>query len=130
MNIQLAGTHQIDQIWPAVKAQVALAIERGNADDISLADVYANLRSGHWFLFVADDLSASLVLRFQHTTRGEVARIVAFTSTKSEDWAFWIKEIQRFAKSNGTNKIIFDGREGWKGKLPVKVLRCVYEMEF
>ena len=129
MNIQLVGTNQIDQVWPAIRHQVEKSIQRGLADDITVADIYASLRGGQWFLFVADDLSASLVLRFQFTTKGEIARIVTFSSERSEDWALWIEKIKKFAKQNGVDRMVFDGRKGWQRVLPVKLIRCTYEME-
>ena len=44
MNIQLVGTNQIDQVWPAIRHQVEKSIQRGLADDITVADIYASLR--------------------------------------------------------------------------------------
>lgn len=119
MNIQLVGVHQVDEVWPSVKKHIERAIAK--CDDLSLSWLYSYCRSGSGFLFVSDDLKTAAIIGFEQINGHDAARIYALGSDKTTDWKNQIETIRKFAKANGAEKIVFQGRKGWSrifGKKP------------
>lgn len=126
MNIKLVGVHQIDGVWPLIKHQIAAALER--CDDLSLTGLYALCRSGHGFLFVSDDLKTSAIVSFETRNGTESARILALGSDANTDWKSDIEVIREFAKANGAEKVVFQGRKGWARVMGIKPKYYHYEV--
>ncbi len=112
MNIQLVGVSKIDEVWPVAKQLIGKSLKY--CDDLSISGLYALCRSGRGFLFVSDDLQCSAVVSFERQGEQEAARILALGSRIHTDWKEEINSIKHFAKMNGADKVVFQGRKGWQ----------------
>jgi hypothetical protein len=54
MNIQLVGVADIDKLWPRVAGDITRCLRKAPTD-VGAGDVWANCRSGQWFMIVAHD---------------------------------------------------------------------------
>ena len=111
MNIQLVCVDKIDGVWPCIKGQILRAL--AECDDLKLSEMYSFCRSGRGFLFVSEDLKASLILGFENRNGFEVARVYAMGADTNADWKQVFQDIKKFAQANGAEKIVFQGRKGW-----------------
>lgn len=130
MKISIAGTFEVDAIWPLISERLQKAFEK-TGGDLTSGELWQMCRSGQAFLVVAFDaeLKGAMIVQFQKWDK-PVLRCLALAGWGMNEWFEAGKEfIWSMAKDNGAQSFIFEGREGWKIPIPeAKRLRVTYEV--
>jgi hypothetical protein len=134
MNIELVGVADIDKLWPRVAGDITRCLRKAPTD-VGAGDVWANCRSGQWFMIVAHDdvaIHGTTVWRFAN---GYFECLVLAGSDLSR-WLYDLVETATsLAKLNGCRGLIATGRAGFKTlfkkHLPqAKAIRVTHALEF
>lgn len=132
MKIEIANITQVDAIWPLVGPKFVVASEKCG-DDLSAGELWQSCRSGNAFLVVAYNDSTVLmaaVVRFERWNNGPVLRVVSLVGEQIQEWSQQAKDfLSNMAKSNGANRLVAEGRDGWAAIFDEpRKLRSTYEM--
>ena len=128
-SIALAGTHQVDGLWP----RVAEGLERAclaTGGDMTAEYLWSECRSGRAFLVIIGDCIGASVWRFEKWATGRKLRCLAVYGA---DMPSWLDDhramIEQMAKVGGATAIVAEGRTGWARLFPeAVVLRQLYEV--
>jgi len=123
------GTNQIDETWPRIVSYFKEALDFGS-HDLTLWQLYVMCRSGAGFLFVSDDLSAALIIKFDRRNNDSIAELVIFGGKGDTDWKKWENALSEFVRRQGVHKVIMNGRPGLEKVISgAKVRHVCFEIE-
>ncbi len=133
MTIYVANAIDIDGHWRSVGPMFNRAIEKCG-DDLSTGELWQMCRSGNAFLVIARDDAGILmaaIVRFERWSNGAVLRVLSLVGALVDQWAQDVKSfLSDMAKSNGAQRIVAEGREGWAKIFDEpKKIRSTYVME-
>lgn len=130
--IHLVPVSEVDRAWMPIAEGMKEACRRGG-DDLTVADLFRQCRTGHalfFVAFVADEIKAGLVCRPEMWGGKQVLRILALTGWDMDQWLPALTEYREWPLALDVKAVVFEGREGWKRVLKnVRVIRTVYEVE-
>lgn len=129
---ELAGIHQVDQVFPLVAEGIETAC-RNTGGDTSAAELWRECRSGRAFLTViidGNEVVGADILRFEDWTTGKKLRCLALWC-KQKDWLpEHLDFVTRMAKAGGASSLVAEGRKGFERVFRnAKVLRELFEVE-
>lgn len=133
MNIQIAGPHEIDSIWPLI-ADGFIDVTRRCGDDMTSGELWQMTRAGDAFLVLVlheSKICVSTVVQFQRWADGPVLRILSLCGAGLAEWGSALKDyLSGMAKMGGASRIVAEGRDGWARIFTEpKKLRSTYVME-
>lgn len=135
MIIDLVSVPDIDRVWPMVAPMVSEGIKRVPSET-TMADLWANCRSGQWFLLIAHDgkdMSGVSVWRFTAHGYFDCAFL---TGERLDDWiSGLITTATVIGKNHQCRGLSATGRTGLlrhlKRHLPaVRTVRATFASEF
>ena len=132
-RVELAGAHQVDQIWKLVTDGLEHAC-RKTGGDMTADYLWSECRSGKAFLVIVTDaekIAGASVWRFEAWTSGRKLRCLALYGRRAAEWLAPHELIIRdIAKAGGATALVTEGRAGWQRLYPkARVVRQLYEVE-
>lgn len=124
--IQLVPVLLVDQVWPDLKAFMAIACDKGGGQ-YTEGWLHTLCRKGDAYLVidrVGDDVLAGVVCQEQNWSGRTVLNILACGGMEYNSSAF----IEYARSAFNVDGIVFEGRKGWQKTPGVRLVRCVYEM--
>lgn len=110
---------RVAEFWPYAAPLIRPAMKHGSMS--TLADIEADLLARRSLLWIAWDnknICAALVTQLRTTEEGKVCRLVALGGTGMRKFIVLREEIAAYAKAEGCDLMLIDGREGWMRVLP------------
>jgi len=133
--IRLVPAGEVDQVWPDIAEGMKEACRRCG-DDVSVWHLFSWVRRSDALLFIAaadigpEESQAALVVRPEQWGGRPVLRILALTGWDIDRWLPELAAHRDWPDMLGAKTVIFEGREGWKRKLPqARVVRSIYEVD-
>lgn len=129
MTLRLVRTHEVDDVWPALREGMEEACRRCG-DDVTAWHLLAWVRASNALLFVTEGVTAGIIMRAEQWGNEMVARVIACAGRDLDDWlgdvlapdAVWRQYL-------GDLPMVFEGRPGWGRVIKdAKVLRVVYRV--
>lgn len=131
-SLELVHPIYVDTIWPEIVDGIEEACHR-SGDDITAPYLWQECRSSRAMLFIIPGekgVSAAVVARVETWGAKRVLRVLAACGKGMKQWLPALTEYRKWIDHHRCEKIVFDGRIGWKKALPkARVLRAVYEMD-
>lgn len=116
MRIAIANAAEVDGVWPSISEKMQIGCDKtGGAT--SSAELWQMCRRGDAFLLVGLDqeIIMASVWRFETWPSGQVFRCVGLCGSRPE---LWMRDLYEFAisqaKIGGTDRLIAQGRKGWR----------------
>jgi hypothetical protein len=116
MNIIIASQADVDAIWPSISRKMQIGCDK-TGGGTSAAEMWQMCRRLDAFLIVGFDteLKFAAVWRFETWPSGQVFRCVGLSGSHPEQW---MADLDEFAMSQarigGTDRLIAQGRKGWR----------------
>ncbi|MBX5143211.1 hypothetical protein HJB79_31375 [Rhizobium lentis] len=116
MRIAIANSAEVDAIWPSISEKMQTGCDK-TGGGTSSAEMWQMCRRGDAFLIVgfAESIEFASVWRFETWPSGQVFRCVGLCGAKPERW---MRSLYDFAlsqaKIGGTDRLIAQGRKGWR----------------
>ena len=131
-RVELAGSHQVDQIWKAVTYGLEHACRR-TGGDLTADYLWSECRSGKAFLVIVTneaEIVGASVWRFESWTSGRKLRCPALYGRRATEWLDpHEKVIRDIANAGGATALVTEGRKGWQRRYPkAKIVRQLYEV--
>ena len=133
MNPLLDSYH--NALWLIPRDQVLLVwkdvetfIKQTDDEDTTSKDIYENLKSGKWSLWIGmlhEEITFVGTTSFVTYPSGKMCRVETLAGDNMDDWFYMLKDLEEWAKLNGCIAMDIFGRKGWE-----KVLKPAgYEFE-
>ena len=130
--IRLVPAGEVDQVWPEIAEGMREACRRCG-DDVSAWHLFSWVRRSDALLFAAmadGSIKAALVVRPEQWGGRQVLHILALTGWDIDRWLPELAAHRDWPDMLDIQTVIFEGREGWKRKLPqARVVRSIYEVD-
>lgn len=128
--IRLASQFEVDTIWPHIAEGMKDCCDRSGGD-MTPVWLFMACRKGEAILVTFEDakreIQGGLIATPQIWAGEQVLRILALCG---RDMGDWLADLKAYNPPLGIEKVIFEGRAGWKRALPgVREIRRVFEVD-
>lgn len=130
MQLAAVPIAQVERAW--VEALPLVQRIADSAPDLTLSELWQSLRSGEsemWLAGTDAGHEAAAITRLRPWGGGTAAYVLGVASHDGRSWRSIIPAWREALKARGAEKIIIEGRTGWKRIFPeARLLRQVYEV--
>jgi len=117
ISLEVIKKEDIDKFWPSLVIWFAMACDKASTL-LTVDEIYEHAKSGDWWCWVISKSPATTLGVAATNVHNNIAIVQVVAGVHSDEWIdIAMNKFEVLAKENGVEKIIIDGRLGWKRML-------------
>jgi hypothetical protein len=123
VELMAVDPKRVGEIWPAAQPLIAKAYAKNDFDVPD--DILADLRKGARLLWLAVDteggnlkILAAMLTQLFKTKAGKVCKMQECGGEQMQTWKHLRKRVEKYAREEGCDRIMCEGRVGWERIMP------------
>lgn len=120
LNLTCIPPEEVWKIWPGTVHDL---VDAGfAASDVPMpADIAEQLKYGHMLLWLVltpeSQIIAAMLTQLFEMRTGKICKMRECAGTRMVEWKEMRDQIERYAKAEGCDRVLVEGRLGWAGVL-------------